>query len=147
MAVETIRTGDLLSAQSSKALAKALNTFSSRQDVAASAISENPHFVVVPPHKSKLSVGIKVLGAVYAAGESMVVEVKAIKADGTVVDLSTTTLNSTNAGSVPTVIDATAGVDATKEIVAGDTLYVERTYTAGGGPTPATISVVTVQVE
>lgn len=148
MAVETIRQGDLLSAQSSRKLVRALNTFTNLQAVAAAAVGENAHHVTAVPSTGQLSYKVYVLDTVFGAGESMTIALTAIKPDGTVVALtSALTLNSTNAGSVPVILDGVSTVDVTKEVEAGDVLTIERTYVAGATPTPATTTLVVAQVE
>ncbi len=147
MTVTNIRQGDSLSANNTKALHKVLNTFSNRQATAASAVIENVHRIVAPPVDGKLSLEVKVLDSVFAAGEIMVFTVKAVRENGTVETLGTFTVNNSNAGTVPVVLDGSSGIDRSKKVGVGDTIVVERTYTAGGGPTPATTTIATVQVE
>lgn len=148
MAVETIRQGDLLSAQSSRKLVRALNTFANLQSVAASAVGENAHHVTAAPSTGQVSFKVYVQDDVFGGGESMTFAVSATKPDGTVVALTSAfTVDSTNAGAVPVVLDGAAAVDATKEVEVGDVLTVERVYTAGATPTPATTTIAVVQVE
>ncbi|NIV93801.1 hypothetical protein GWN42_13630 [candidate division KSB1 bacterium] len=72
-----------------------------------------------------------------AAGESMVIDVKingttCLQATTTIDDSSGTTAEDLN-------IDDTAN-----DLAAGDIVTIERTYTAGGGPTPMTDSAVSI---
>lgn len=139
-----VRSGDLLSAQSAKALHRLITTQSSLQLVAAAdtvgdvlvTLGMNPLVGVV-----SLEVGLE---AAMGTGEIVVYSVLKLNTDRTTLTtVATVTINDT---STPGPINALGDLVAGVSFVAGDIVYVTRAYTAGSGAnTP--INSITIQFE
>lgn len=81
-------------------------------------------------------------GAMPAAGESITVDVQK---NGVSVLTAVVTLNSSS--TLDKAVDGVFAGGGKVRVAAGDIITVVRDYTAGGGPTPLTYSVVYVEVE
>lgn len=124
--------GDFLSAQGVRHALRHDESHVSHQIVAATLAADKARVLSVTPLKGLASF-TAILATGVAADESLVVTLSKIASTGTETVIATFTLNSTTAPNAGTV-SMNSGIAAAHTLIAGDIIVVNRTYTAGGGP-------------
>ncbi len=139
-----VRSGDLLSAQSAKALHRLITTKSSLQLVSAADVAGDVLLTIaMPPLVGVVGLDIS-LEAALGTGESVTYSVLKFNANGTsFTTIATVGFDDT---SVPGVVNALANLVAGVSYEVGDIVYVTRAYVPGAGATAPTNSL-TIQFE
>ncbi len=138
-----VRSGDLLSAQSAKALHRLITTKSSFQAAAAAAATPADFLTLgMAPIVGIVALDIQ-LEAALGTGESVTYTISRFNVDGTFTTIATVVASDTTAVGRTNVL---AGVVGGVSLDAGDVLLIARAYVAGGGAT-APGNALIIQVE
>lgn len=139
---KAVRSGDLLSAQSAKALHRLINTKSSVQLTAAAVTAAETLLTLgMTPIVGVVSLDVELEG-VLGTGESITYTISRLRGGGFTTVASFTVDDTSAAGTN----DGSSGIVASVYLEAGDVLHLTRGYVSGGGPT-APANTVTIQVE